>query len=105
MTIRSLARALAIPALGLAGLVAPLVAGGAKDQVVAVFPPWWEAARVVQAAYAAGPVLRLGPASFVIVIAPDGPHGRDRLRQSGAWLLFNANGLAGCFSRIETHDI
>lgn len=105
VTIRSFMRMLAIVALALGGLAAPLAAGGTKGQVVAVFPPWWGPARALQAAYAGGPVVGMGPADFVVVIALDGPLGSDRLRHAGAWLLFNASRLAGCFLRTEPSDI
>jgi hypothetical protein len=94
--LRSLTQGLAVMALAAFGLLAALMGGPASGQVAAVFPPWWDGTRSVNAAAEAGSVLRLGPLSFVVLIVPEALHGRQRLRRAGAWLLLNPRGLPGC---------
>ena len=73
-----------------------VVGAPAGGPVAAIFPPWWNATRAVNAAASGGAVLRPGMAEFVVLVAPDLPQGRDRIRQAGAWLLLNVGGLTGC---------
>jgi hypothetical protein len=91
-----LSRLLAVPGLAAGGLLAALSGGAASGPVTAVFPPWWDATRAVEAAAAGGAVLRLGGTGFAVLVAPDGTSGRERLRRAGAWLLLDPGGLAGC---------
>jgi hypothetical protein len=88
----------ALTATGLAvgGLAAALLASPPPGPVVALFPPWWSSAHVMKAAAGGGRVLRLGLMESVVLIAPEGPDGRDKLWRAGAWLLLAPNGLAGC---------
>ncbi len=92
----ALAKSLTVAGLAAFGLVAALPPPPPSGAILAVFPPWWNAARAFQAAAGAGPVLRLGPARFVALVHPDGKRARTRLRRAGAWLLLDPRGLAGC---------
>jgi hypothetical protein len=67
--------------------------------VAAVFPPWWDGKRAVNAAAAGGAVLRLGMMNFVVVVAPNDQRDRERLWHAGAWLLLNPRGFLGCDPR------
>jgi hypothetical protein len=98
---RSFSQSLAIFGLAAAGLLAALPSGPASGPVAAVFPPWWDAGRTFQAAAEGGPILRLGAARFVVLVAPLGASGRERLRRAGAWLLLSPLGLSGCRSTIN----
>ena len=73
-----------------------LTGGAASGPVTAVFPPWWDARRAVEAAASGGAVLRLGGTAFAVLVLPDGTPGLERLRQAGAWLLLDPGGFAGC---------
>jgi hypothetical protein len=87
-----------VAGLAAGGLLISVLGGPAGGPVAAVFPPWWSAARAVEAAGNGGTVLRLGPADFVVFVAPDEARGPERLRQAGAWLLLNPRGVTGCSS-------
>lgn len=93
---RGLLQGLAILAVAGGGLLAAVPGAPAGGAVAAVFPPWWDARRTIIAASDAGVALRLGLASFVVVVRSDDGQGRERLRQAGAWMLLDPNGLAGC---------
>ncbi len=82
-TIAALLLAMLAP---LAAAVSALVAPAGSGPVAALFPPWWSERDSVEAAAAAGPVIRLGGVGFIVIVAqPD----RRRLRQAGAWLLLD----------------
>lgn len=98
---RSLLQIAAVLGLAAAGALAALLVGPVVGPVAAVFPPWWDAGRVLKAAAEGGPVMRFGDTRFVVLVVPDGPAGRDRLWQAGAWLLLNPLGLTGCSSLTE----
>jgi len=85
-----------IAALATLGLFAALLGGSGVGPVAAVFPPWWEATRSLEAAAEGGSILGLSPLSFVVLVLPDEPHGRDRLWRAGVLLLLNPYGRAGC---------
>ena len=91
-----LVRGLVIVATATGGLLAALTAGPASGPVAAVFPPWWDGAHAIAAAATGGPVLRMGLRDFVVLVAPEEPNGRQRLRHAGAWLLIDPSSLAGC---------
>jgi hypothetical protein len=61
--------------------------------VAAIFPPWWDSASSIAASGNAGPVIRLGAADFVVVVAATD---RQRLWQDGAWLLLDPMVAGGC---------
>ena len=65
----------------------------AAGPVAAVFPPWWDSAQVLQAAAAAGPVVRFGALPFIVVVVPEHRH---LLRPAGAWLVLDPRALGGC---------
>lgn len=62
--------------------------------VAAVFPPWWDAARVVGAAGTAGDIAGAGGASFIVILRGDPATLHHRARTAGAWLLLDP-ALAG----------
>ena len=81
---------------------APAV-GGAP--VAAVFPPWWSAVDAIAAAGGVGRTVRLGAASFVVIVVPEAsPEGGARrsgdivarLRAAGAVLVVDPVVLGGC---------
>ncbi len=74
--------------------------------VAALFPPWWDASRALEATVLAQAVMvRAGawPALVVAVDAADVSRagGRPglgaRLRAAGAWLILDPRSLGGCF--------
>jgi hypothetical protein len=82
--------------LAAGGLLTALMGGPPSGPVAAIFPPWWDRTRVVEAAAEGGTVLRLGPAKFVVFVVPDDVRGRERLWRAGAWLLLTPRGRTGC---------
>jgi hypothetical protein len=91
-----LSQSVVVVGLATCGLLVALMGGPTSGPVVAVFPPWWDGLRAVDAAAEAGAVLRFGVLDFIVVVAPEEPHSRDRLWRAGAWILFNPRGLSGC---------
>ncbi len=89
-------RFLAVPGIAAGGLFVALSSGATPGPVTAVFPPWWDATRAVEAAASGGTILRLGGTGFAVLVAPDGASGRQRLWRAGAWLLLDPGGFAGC---------
>lgn len=87
------------------GIILSLFAAVAVDaqprtpgRVAAVFPPWWDAARVVGAAGAAGDIAGAGGASFIVILRGDPATLNQRARTAGAWLLLDP-ALAGACAR------
>ncbi len=95
-----IANAVVLPAmLGMGSLIAALsltLQPPASGPVAALFPPWWDAARTMQAASSAGSIARFGALPFVVVIVRDGSASNGRLRDAGAWLILDPRGLGGC---------
>jgi len=81
-------------AIGVGALFAALPSAPVQGPVAAVFPPWWDAGMIFDAASQSGLVLGFGAAPFVVLVAPNDARGQDTLRQAGAWLL--PAGLFGC---------
>jgi hypothetical protein len=80
----------------LVALVVPLLAmpaARAGDDLAAVFPPWWDPARVALAAMQGGDVAGYGGAGFVVLVPRGAP---GRLRAAGAWFVLPAALLGGC---------
>jgi len=98
---RRLSQALIIAGLAAGGLLTAVLGGPASGPLAVIFPPWWGAIRTIEAAAQGGAVLRLGPANFVVFVAPDETLGRERLWRAGAWLLLSSRGLIGCSSRPQ----
>ncbi len=91
------ARAGSLLLLALLPLAASLaLAPVPADRLAVVFPPWWPAERSLAAAGLGGAVLRQGAGGFVMIVAPDGADALGRLRQAGAWLFLDPQGLGGC---------
>jgi hypothetical protein len=91
-----LSRLLAVPGIAAGGLLVALTGGAASGPVMAIFPPWWDARRAVEAAASGGAVLRLGGTGFAVLVATDGGQSRERLWRAGAWLLLDPGEFAGC---------
>ncbi len=76
-------------AVGLAALsLSVAVEARPRDprQAAAVFPPWWGAARTLDAAARAGSIVAVGALPFIVTVrSADGPIA-PRLRAAGAWL-------------------
>lgn len=86
---------LAASLVGSAWLAKPVVEPGRP--VAALFPPWWGADRSLGAAAAAGgSVLNLGRLPGLVVTRSSVPGFAERLRSSGAVLLFDPRGLGLC---------
>jgi hypothetical protein len=73
----------------------PSPAYGRSATIAAVFPPWWQAARIYEAAVGAGPLLDAGQASFVMIVGFSDPGVAERLRSAGAIILLDAAAV-GC---------
>lgn len=58
--------------------------------VVAVYPPWWAAARALNAGASVGTALT-GPAHFAVLVYGPAPVLAERLRPTGALFLLNAD--------------
>jgi hypothetical protein len=90
----------ALPAMLCVGAaVAALLLGApaaGEGPVAAVFPPWWRAADIFTAAASAGRIVRLGPVSFVVIVAPETGRMAERLHAAGALLLIDPVVVSGC---------
>lgn len=87
------------------GVVLSLFAAVAVDaqprtpgRVAAVFPPWWDPARVVGAAGSAGEISGAGGGAFVVILRGDPATLHQRARAAGALLLLDP-ALAGACAR------
>jgi len=92
-----------VPAALAASLVAavPSPSFGRSATIAAVFPPWWAAGRVFEAAAGAGPLLDAGRAPFVMVVGFTDPGVADRLRAAGAIFLVDAAAVGCAPSGLE----
>lgn len=67
--------------------------------VAAVFPPWWSAERVMEAAIAAGvPVVRAGGIDTIVITASPDLRTDGHLRDAGALFLLDPLSAAGCLT-------
>ena len=69
------------------------------DTVVAVFPPWWDAASVMQAAASAGSIVDLGRFPATLIVHGDRVSLAYRLRAAGALIVLDAGSAGGCRTR------
>ena len=70
--------------------------------VAAMFPPWWGMTDAfVAAASAGGVVVRNGAWPALIVTASPEPDFNTRLREAGAWFVFDAGAFGGCAGKVE----
>ncbi|AAK24810.1 hypothetical protein CC_2846 [Caulobacter vibrioides CB15] len=93
------------------GIVLSLFAAVAVDaqprtpgRVAAVFPPWWDDARVVASAGTAGDIAGAGGASFIVILRGDPATLNQRARTAGAWLLLDP-ALAGACARPASEPV
>ncbi len=63
-------------------------------RVAAVFPPWWNSARAMDAAAAAGEIAGAGAHPSILIVSSAAPGLGHRLRAAGAMILLSP-GLAG----------
>jgi hypothetical protein len=99
-------QAAALTGLGLLLIAASLPAvaiaaappSGAHD-IAAVFPPWWSHGRAMTAAGIAGEVEASGAVKGVLIVHSDQPGLAARLRDAGALILLDAQGLGGCLAK------
>ncbi len=89
------------------GVVLSLFAAVAVDaqprtpgRVAAVFPPWWDAARIVGAAGSAGDIAGAGGAPFVVILRGNPADLSQRARSAGALMLLDP-ALAGACARPQ----
>lgn len=72
--------------------------------ILAVFPPWWDRSQTLQALVVAdGRLVGLGARSDMLVAAESTPGLARRLREAGAWFLFDARNSAGCLAMVGKH--
>ncbi|MEH3117189.1 MAG: hypothetical protein PGN25_06170 [Methylorubrum populi] len=91
---------LAASLIGSAWLALP--APAPDRPVAALFPPWWNSARSLDAAAAAGgTVLGLGRLPGLVVTRSSAPGFAERLRTAGALVLFDPRGLGLCLPAKE----
>jgi hypothetical protein len=64
--------------------------------IVAIYPPWWDRARALDAGLTAGPALP-GAAPFVVLVQHAGAAVSARLRRSGALLILDGE-LVTCLA-------
>ncbi len=87
-----------------ASLVAAAVAATSPKNpeiVAAVFPPWWEPAEAIRAAYAAGDIVGPGGTRFVLIVK-GGPDLAARVRAAGGFAVDpNAAGLCLRWSGVD----
>jgi len=91
---------LATGLIALFGIIASLPPVPAQTTtLMAVFPPWWTASHVWQAAESAGYVVGVGGRSWAVVVHSPSNDLVSRLRQAGAWLVLDPRGLGICSSQ------
>ena len=61
-----------------------------------VFPPWWDARHVQQAAGSVGRVIGTGAMASIVIIEPRGNMARGDARKSGVILVLNPQAMTGC---------
>ena len=86
---------LAIPA----GFLAVAVAGEAPrdpGHIAAVFPPWWSARQVSEAAASAGLIQAGGGLSNIVIVAGEPARLAERLHDAGALVLLDPEAARGC---------
>ena len=66
------------------------------QRVAAVFPPWWSAARALDAAHRHGDATIVGGAPYVVIVWSHDAHLAARLRRDGALLLLDPGLTAAC---------
>lgn len=81
--------------------VAATGAGHDSRLLAAVYPPWWEAARVIDAASSAGDIAAAGGWRNVIVLQSRSPGLAARLRQSGALWTMDARLARVCGDQVN----
>lgn len=93
------------------GVIASLFAAAAVDaqprtpgRVAAVFPPWWDAARTMGAAGAAGDIAGAGGAPFIVILRGDPATLNKRARAAGALILLDP-ALAGACARPASEPV
>lgn len=82
-------------------LVAPLVTAmpgrRAAETVALVFPPWFKAPDVMNSlANADAGLVRFGRFPFFVIVRPAVGSTPPAFRATGAWLVLDAAGVAGC---------
>jgi hypothetical protein len=81
----------------LAGLWVSVPAPPARVQtLLALFPPWWSANEVFQAASSVGFVVDMGAHGWTPVVHSETGALAQRLRNAGAWLVMDPRALRGC---------
>ena len=76
--------------------VAAQFAPGDADRLVAIFPPWWNAAESFSAAAEAAPVAGVGAAGFIVGVLAENPGVAARLRGQGAFLVLDGRRYSFC---------
>jgi len=84
--------------IAIVGLAGNLIASAPADDgaAVAVFPPWWSAARAFAAAGGTAEILDGGAFPFVLIVKSQRPGLHARLRDAGALLILNPLGAGPC---------
>ena len=92
-------------AIGVTAVMAVAVGSPPANMIAALFPPWWSAARIFQAAAGTGDIVGVGRVPSMIVVRSDRAALAARLRAAGALATFDANELGGCrSSNAETQQ-
>lgn len=97
-TLGSVVLGLAGVSLGLFAAVAVEAEPRTPGRVAAVFPPWWESARIVAAAGSAGDIAGVGGVPFVMIVRGDPATLSARAHAAGALVLLDP-ALAGVCAR------
>jgi hypothetical protein len=68
------------------------------DVVAVVFPPWWSAQQIFQAAASANAaIVRTTAIPSLLVVRPEGNNGLSRLHEAGAWFSIDPQAVDACF--------
>jgi hypothetical protein len=86
----ALGAACATLVMAMSAVAAPIGA----TRVAAIFPPWWNGARAMDAAATAGDIAGAGAHPSILIVSSDAPGLAARLRDAGAMILLSP-GLAG----------
>ena len=95
-----LASAALLLVASMGALVPAMVPAAGAREVAAVYPPWWNASRVLTTASRSSDIVRMGATPFVIIVRTSSPGALAHLRLGGA--LFFLNPIVGACGTERT---
>ncbi len=85
-----------VSAISVTAVMTVAVGSSTATTMAAVFPPWWSASKVFQAAASAGEIVDVGRVPSMIVVRSDRGALAARLKAAGALATLSADESGGC---------